>query len=111
MTTVQIAVSNRNFAESVRQLLSRDREYAALIVDRPDPAVGGLIVLEDRLLNECIWDDPWRFVVIIPHQDGEQLSRLWREGFRNVFFASDSPQTAYLAIQTARLRLGGKGNR
>lgn len=110
-TTVQLAISDKEYAESVRELLLREPQYAVLIVDRPDPAVAGLIVLEDRLLAGCTAVDPGRFVVILPRQDGEQLSRLWRAGFRNVFFALDSPQTAYLAIQAAKLRLRTENGR
>lgn len=108
MTTVQLAISNKSYAESVRELLLSKGEYAVLIVDRPDPTVAGLIVLEDCLLDSCTPDDPRRFVVITAYQDGERLSWLWRAGFRNVFFALDSPQTAYLAILTAKVRLSGQ---
>jgi hypothetical protein len=105
MTTVQIAIKDKDYALLLKSLLVRDQEYTVLIVDRPDLTIPGLIVLADSLLDASNSFDPERMIVVASRRTTRHLRELWRARLRNVVFPDDSPQTAFLAIMAARERL------
>lgn len=110
MTTVQIAIKDSKYAFVLRNLLIRDG-YRVLIVEKPDLAVPGLIVLADSWLNELRTSQPERLIVFASQQNTSHLRDLWRAGLRNVIFANDPPQVAYLAVLAANMRLFSKTKR
>lgn len=105
MTTVQLAINDREYAFFLRSVLLRGGEYEVVIVDRPDPRIPGLLVVADTLLDGLTSYDPSRLIVIAGRRDAAHLNRLWEAGLRNVIFTGDPLQTAYLAIVAAQLRL------
>jgi hypothetical protein len=105
MTTVQIAVENRDYAFVLRSLLVREEGFRVLIVDRPDLTIPGLIVLADSLLDAANSADPERLVVVASRRTTGHLRALWRAGLHNVVFADDPPQTACLAVIAALRQL------
>jgi hypothetical protein len=105
MTTVQIAIKDKDYALLLKSLLVREQEYTVLIVDRPDLTIPGLIVLADSLLDASNSFDPERMIVVASRRTTRHLRELWRARLRNVVFPDDSPQTAFLAIMAARERL------
>jgi len=101
--TVQLAISNTLSAYSLRDLLLREGEFNVVIVDRPDPRLPGLIVVEAGSVGELLnSEDPTRFIVIT-RGDTDELSRLWRAGFHFVVFDEDF-RIAYIAILAAKQR-------
>jgi len=106
MTSVQLAIPNQPYAAALADLLRQDGSRLVAVVDRPDPAVEGIIVMdgtrpENLLLFEA---EPERFVVIT-RKDAALLSRIWDAGVRHVVFEEDSPATALLAVIAAELRV------
>jgi hypothetical protein len=110
MTTVQIAIKNSKYALALRNLLAREG-YKVLIVQKPDLAVPGLIVLADSWLPALDTSQPERLIVVASQQGASDFLRFWRAGLRNVIFANDSPQVAYLAVLAANMRSFSKPSR
>ena len=106
MKTVQLAIGNMEYAQSLRDLLLRDGTHRVYVVDRPDLRLDGIVMIDgDRPANLSILDsEPERFVVIA-HKGSDSLSRIWDAGVRHVLFDGDPPNTAQLAIIAAELRL------
>lgn len=106
MKTVQLAIGNMEYAQSLRDLLLRDGTHRVYVVDRPDLRLDGIVMIDgDRTSNLSMLDSqPERFVVIA-HKGSDSLSRIWDAGVRHVLFDGDPPNTAQLAIIAAELRL------
>ena len=106
MKTVQLAIGNTEYAQSLHNLLLRDGTHRVYMVDRPDLRLDGIVVIDgDRAENLALLDsEPERFVVIT-RKGSEHLPQIWDAGVRHVLFAGDSPNTAQLAIIAAELRL------
>jgi len=105
MKTVQLAIHDSEYAQSLRNLLLRDGSHRVHLVDNPDLNLDGVIVVdEDRFENWTLDSEPERFVIVTRKGTG-QLSRVWDAGIRHVVFEEDSASTAQLAIIAAELRL------
>lgn len=105
MSTVQVAVRDRQYAAALADLLRQDGSREALIVDTPRLGVDGIIVVDGgRPDNPFLFDaQPERFVVIT-RKDAGILSSFWDAGIRHVVFEGDPPATAFLAVVAAELR-------
>jgi len=110
MKTVQLAMRDSDYAQSLRNLLLRDGSHRVYLVDRPDLRMDGVVVIdENRFQNLALLDsEPDRFVVIT-RKGTDHLSKVWDAGIRHVVFEEDSPNTAQLAIIAAELRLPRAG--
>jgi hypothetical protein len=108
MKTVQIAIRDSNYAQSLRKLLLRDGLHRVYVVERPNLQLDGVVVIdESRFQNLFEFDsEPERFVVIA-WKGEDNLSRVWDAGIRHVVFEKDPPNTAQLAIIAAEMRLRG----
>lgn len=106
MKTIQLALQNSEYAESLRSLLLRDGSHRVYVVDRPDLRLDGVIVIDGNQGETLSFLDgePERFVVIT-RKGSDHLSRIWDLGVRHVVFEGDSPSTAHLAIIAAEMRL------
>jgi hypothetical protein len=109
MRTVQIAIADRRYANQIRDLLVRDGTHRVYIVDAPDPSVDGIILLDDRLVDDLPTYDLDRCVVL-SRNTLEHISALFDSGVRHLVFVGDSPGTARLAILGVELR-PSRGNR
>lgn len=113
MKTIQLAIGNTEYAQSLRDLLLRDGTHRVYLVDVPDLRLDGVIVMDgDRPEHLAMLDQqPERFVVIT-HKGSDSLASVWNAGVRHVLFDGDPPNTAQLAIIAAELRLPtAKGSR
>ena len=109
MKTVQLAIRDSEYAQSLRNSLLRDGTHRVYLVDQPDLRIDGVVVVDGaKLENISPCGEPERFVVIT-HKGSDSLSRLWNAGIRHVVFEGDSPSTAQLAIIAAELRLPHPG--
>ena len=106
MTTVQLAINNFEYAQSLRNLLLRDGTHRVLLVEKPDLNVDGVVVMEAKGFESLslLGSQPERFVVIT-RKGTDHLTRIWDAGVRHVVFEQDSPSTAQLAIIAAELRI------
>jgi hypothetical protein len=110
MKTVQLAIRDSHYAQSLRNLLLRDGTHRVYLVDQPNLGLDGVVVIdENRFQNLAQLDpEPERFVVIT-RKGTDNLSRVWEAGIRHVVFEGDSPNTTQLAIIAAELRLPRDG--
>ncbi|MBZ5609911.1 MAG: hypothetical protein LAP38_16745 [Acidobacteriia bacterium] len=106
MKTIQLALHDSEYTESLRNLLSRDGAHRVYVVERPDLRLDGVVVIDGNQAENLIYLDgePERFVVIT-RKGSDHLSRIWDAGVRHVVFEGDSPGTAHLAIIAAEMRL------
>lgn len=110
MKTVQLAIRDSEYAQSLRDSLLRDGTHRVYLVDQPDMQIDGVVVIDGNQLDNptpC-GEQPERLVVITS-KGSDSLSRLWNAGIRHVVFEGDSPNTAQLAIIAAELRLPNSG--
>jgi hypothetical protein len=110
MKTVQIAIRDSEYAQSLRKSLLRDGTHRVYLVAEPDLRIDGVVVIDRSELDglSLCKEQPERFVVIT--RNGiDSLSLLWRAGIRHVVFEGDSSCTAQLAIIAAELRLPSPG--
>lgn len=105
MTTVQVAIRDTEYAQTICSLLRREGRYSILVVDEPDLKLEGVVVLDCEHLEALALsgEAPERFV-LVTRKDPEKLARLWNAGIRHVVFQEDSPSTAQLAVSAAELR-------
>lgn len=104
MTTVQIAIADQVYAQTITGLLHREGRYRLLMVAEPDLTLEGVIVLDCEHLDQLgELDNPERFVLITAKYP-DKLARLWNAGVRHVAFREDSPRLVQLAVSAAELR-------
>ncbi len=108
MKTVQVAIHDAEFAQTLRNSLLRDGTHRVYLVDRPDLRVDGVVVIDGSMIENVCAEQAERFVVIA-RKGSDSLSQLWNAGIRHVVFEGDSPNTAQLAIIAAELRLPNPG--
>src|SRR6266849_4826732 len=99
MKTIQLAIRDSEYAQSLRNSLLRDGTHRVYLVDQPDLRIDGVVVIDGSKLDGIApyKEQPERFVVIT-RKGTDSLSRLWDAGIRHVVFEGDSPSTAQLAI-------------
>ena len=105
METIQLAIRDLPYAQTLREALLRNGPWQVHCVDVPDPDQEGVIVLDTATLEQMKWpiDNPER-VVLITRNDPGHLSEAWDAGILSVVFEKDPVSTAMLAIMSARLR-------
>jgi hypothetical protein len=110
MKTVQLAIRDLDYAQSLRNSLLCDGAHRVYLVDQPDLRIDGVVVIDGSWLASLSrrGEKPERFVVITC-KGADSLSRLWNAGIRHVVFEGDSPNIAQLAIIAAELRLPNEG--
>jgi hypothetical protein len=110
MKTVQLAIQDSGYAQSLRSLLLRDGAHRVHLVDRPNLGLDGVVMIDENTFQNLapLSSEPERFV-LMARKGTENLSRVWDAGIRHVVFEDDSPHTAQLAIIAAELRLPKDG--
>lgn len=111
MTTVQIIMTNRRYANELERLLVRDGQHRVLQVDAPDTSNGGVVVMDSVSFREFSSDQqqvdqvpPEQVVLVADHEAG-LLSKAWDAGLRSVVYSDEPIQTTLLAVIAAELRL------
>src|SRR5579859_3489696 len=106
MKTVQLAIRDSEYAQSLRNSLLRDGTHRVYLIDQPDLRIDGVVVIDGSKFGDTSLckEQPERFVVIT-RKGTDSLSLLLNAGIRHVVFEGDSPSTAQLAIIAAELRL------
>jgi hypothetical protein len=111
MTTVQLAIHDSEYAQSLRNLLLRDGAHRVLLVDKPDLKVNGVMVVEPNFCGDpSFLSSAAERIVVIMRKGEDQLTRIWEAGVRHVVFEEDSPTTAQLAVIAAELRMPKLGD-
>ncbi|HTP87630.1 MAG TPA: hypothetical protein VMJ34_11795 [Bryobacteraceae bacterium] len=105
MKTVQVAIRDAEYAESICNVLRREGRHTVVLVDQPDLSLEGVIVLDCEHLERIgiAAQEPDR-LVLVTRKDPDRLARIWNAGIRHVVFEDDSPNTVQLAVSAAELR-------
>jgi hypothetical protein len=102
---VQIAIENRDYAEELGRLLEEDNKHRAYVVDRPNPAIAGVIVLDETTVGHLgvpEGRDAMRFFVLA--NEASDPNKLWHAGVRRLLPAGHPTELVRLAIlHTERL--------
>ena len=107
MRTVQLSIADAGYAAALREALSRTGPWRVEMVDRPDPALSCVLVLDESSFEQLPLPviNPER-VVLISQQDPQLLARAWDASIVSVLSRDDSLPTVLLAIMAAALRIG-----
>jgi len=107
MQTVRLSVADRVYAAAVREALSRSCACHVESVDHPDPALDGVLVLDEFAFARLPLplSNPQR-VVLITRKDPQLLAQAWEAGIVSVVSEDDPINTVLLAIMAASLRVG-----
>lgn len=107
MKTVQVALCDSEQAHSLRDLLLGDGAHQVHLVDQPDIAVAGVIVMDMKRLEGCgnALVVPRERLVVVASKTNDDLSRAWNVGVRRVVFHGDNPKTLRVAVLATELTL------
>jgi hypothetical protein len=109
VTTVQIAIEDRGYAEELRRLLMADGQHQVYVVNYPSPAIDGVVVMDDTIairMKLAVGFDFGRCVVFT-QKVPVQVDQLWEAGVRHVIHADYPPHTGRLVVLAAERRLDG----
>jgi hypothetical protein len=104
MTTVQIAIPDQAYAEVLCRLLAADGKHEVYTVDRPNAALGGVVVADESnigLLPPGINSD----ALIVLAKESSDFENLWNVGVRCVLPADYPPAVARLVVLATEMRL------
>jgi len=102
-----VAIQDPEYAVCIRNLLVQDGAHRVHVVERPDVNLGGVIIVDAAALNtlSLLPTDQARLVVIV-HQERDDLSKVWDAGVRHVVFHGDPPTRARAVVLGVELSLG-----
>jgi hypothetical protein len=109
MTNVQIAISDPDYAEALRDLLMADGQHQVHIVNYPNPAIDGVAVVDDTIVSHVSSSPGLAFdrCVIFTQKVALEANRLWEAGVRHVIHADQPPHVGRLVVLAAEKRLSG----
>jgi len=110
ITNVQIVIEDQVYAEELRGLLEEDNKHRAYVIERPSPAIDGLVVLDETTLHHRALAEgkaALRYVVL--RRESFDPDKLWETGIRCVVPAEYSPNLVRTVILGAELRLRNGG--
>jgi hypothetical protein len=108
MHDVQIAIQDQAYAEALLQLLVSDGNHLVHIVDRPNTAIRGVVVVDEATLHLADWrEEPNIERYLVLTYEPCDVDRLWEIGTRQVLPAHYEPAFIRVAVLAAELRLGG----
>ena len=85
MKTVQLAIRDSEYAQSLRNSLLRDGTHRVYLVDQPDLRIDGVVVIDGSTLdNLAAYGEQAERFVVITRKGSDSLSRLWNAGIRHV---------------------------
>lgn len=106
MRTVQLAIADAVYASALRSALAHSGPWHAEIVERPDPTLLSVLVLDELNFERLDLPLPHpQRVVLISRQDPQLLARAWDAGIVSVASREDPLATVLLAIMAASLRV------
>lgn len=112
MTSVQIAIQDRTYAEALRQLLLADGEHRVYIAKVPSTAIEGVVVTDETVMRRMNLPDEigCNRCVVFATKAGLEADRLWAAGIRHVIHCDYPPETGQLVILAAESALQSKSS-
>jgi hypothetical protein len=109
MKTVQVAIPDPEYADSIRNLLVLDGSHRVHLVERPDLTLEGAIVVDAASLDGLpLPPNHKERLIVIVHKERDDLSKIWDAGVRHVVFQGDPPHTARIVVLGVELSLGSR---
>jgi hypothetical protein len=109
MKTVQVAIQDPLYADSIRNLLVQDGVHRVLLVEKPDLSLDGAIVVDTAHLESLpLRSNERERLIVIVRKERDDLSRIWDAGVRHVVFYGDPPQTARVVVLGVELGLASR---
>jgi hypothetical protein len=106
MQTVQLAIRDSEHAYSLRDLLLGDGVHQVHLVDRPNLAIAGVIVVDvDYLMRAGALAGGRERLVVMASKASADLASVWKAGVRHVVFHGDHPRTVRVAVLATELSL------
>jgi len=106
LQTVQLSIGDSRYAAALREAVARSCAWHVELVDRPDPARYGVLVLDEAafLRLPLPLAHPER-IVLVTRKDAELLAEAWDAGIVSVVSEEDPINTVLMAIMAAALRV------
>jgi hypothetical protein len=107
MTTVQIAIQDRRYARALRALLLADGYHCVHIVNYPNSAVDGVVVADEKLLDQlrnAHGVDFSRYILFIRKLDYD-ADKLFETGMRYLIHADTPAEIGRLIVLAAERQL------
>lgn len=106
LQTVQLSIADGKYAAAVREAAARSCAWRVELVERPDLAFQGVLVLDEASFERLPLplSNPER-IVLITRQDPQLLAEAWEAGIVCVVSDADPIGTVLLAIMAAALRV------
>jgi len=101
MTNVQIAISDRGYAQALHDLLTADGTHEVHLVECPNPAINGVVVADDTVALDWLRIDVHQYVAFVGVSNFG-TNRLWQAGVRHLIQANCPPRLACLEILAAQ---------
>lgn len=111
MKTVQVAIQDPEYADSIRSLLLLDGGHQVHLVKRPDLTLGGVIVVEAADLESLPLAGEQARLIVVARKERDDLCKIWDAGVRHLVFYGDPPHTAHVVVLGVELGLGSKASR
>jgi hypothetical protein len=106
MNTVQVAIRDSEHAYSLRDLLLGDGAHQVHLVERPNLALAGVILMDiDHLERSVAVAGGRERLVVMASKASADLARVWKAGVRHVVFHGDAPRTVRVAVLATELSL------
>jgi hypothetical protein len=106
LQTVQLSIGDGTYAAAVREAVARSCAWHVELVERPDPWLNSVLVLDEASFERLPLPlpNPERIVLIARKEPG-LLAEAWAAGIVSVVSKDDSISTVLLAIMAAALRV------
>jgi hypothetical protein len=106
MTIVQLAMRDWEHACSLRDLLLGDNAHQVHVVESPNLAIQGVIVMDlDLLERSGVLASGRERLVVVASKSSADLARVWKAGVQHVVFHGDAPKTVRVAVLATELSL------
>lgn len=108
--TVQVAIPDPAYADSVRNLLVQDVRHQVHLVERPNFDLPGVIIMDAMCVNSfpTVAKEQKRLLVMA-HKERDDLAKLWDAGVRHVLFYEDPLQWLTMLVLGIELSLAANG--
>jgi hypothetical protein len=109
--TVQVAIPDPEYADALRNLLSQDGIHRVHLVQKPDVALAGVILVDaTELENLSLRPSEQARVIVLVRKGRDDLAKIWNAGVRHVLFQGDSPHSARVVVLGMELGLCWTGS-
>lgn len=110
MKTVQVAIPDPVYADSVRNLLTEDGRHQVHLLERPNFELPGVIVMDALCVNSLpAMAKEQKRLLVIAKKDRDDLAKLWDAGIRHVLFYEDPPHWLNMLVLGIELSLAANG--